>query len=66
MLVLRFGKVHETGCADLQNTRDWIALSDFSEESLENVDPHHCSNCLDGPVDELTEAGEVTPHVSAE
>lgn len=67
MLVLRFGMVHETGCDDLKNTRDWIALQEFSEGALQGVDPRHCQECLDGPVDELTDTVEgSTVRTSAE
>ena len=67
MLVLRFGMVHETGCDDLKNTRDWIALQEFSEEALQDVDLRHCPECLDGPVDELADAvGESTVRAPAE
>lgn len=58
MLVLRFGMVHEKECDDLANTRDWIPLRDFSEESLEDVDLRHCPECLDGPVTDVVDAAE--------
>ncbi|GAB7093236.1 hypothetical protein JCM30237_03880 [Halolamina litorea] len=50
--------MHETGCDDLQNTRDWIPLEDFSEEALEDIDLRHCPECLDQPVSEALDAAE--------
>jgi len=66
VLVLRFGMVHETGCDDLKNTRDWIPLQEFSEEALADIDLRHCSACLDSPVDELVDAAESTVRAPVE
>lgn len=66
MLVLRFGKVHEDGCDELANTRDWIPLRDFSDEALEEVDLGHCAECLDEPVSEAIAADRAVPAATLE
>ncbi len=64
MLLRRFGNVQEDGCDELANTRDTIALREFSDEALEDVDLGHCSECLDEGVSGTVDLEPAAPAAS--